>query len=199
MLRFHTHGPCGRINPKCPCMENNVCTKHYPKQFCKSSLEGDDGIAQYRRRAPQDKGQSVESKFKKTTFTLTNRNVVPYNAALLMKYQCHMNLEIASGRGRMIKYLYKYILKGPDYVSFKVVSSSSQDTSDAKQQSDANVNEADAKAGRNEIDEYVSARYLAPPECAWRIFGFIVYLYSPQVVRTDSMVRIKQARSCGAT
>ncbi len=43
-----------------------------------------------------------------------------------MKYQCHMNLEITSGKGRVIKYLYKYVLKGPDYVSFQIVPKSSR-------------------------------------------------------------------------
>ncbi len=98
-------------------MQNDVCTKRYPMQFRKASLEGGNGRAEYRHRGPKDKGQSVKSKFRKQKIKVANRSVVPYNPALLMKYQCHMNLEIASGKGRVIKYLYKYLLKGPDYVS----------------------------------------------------------------------------------
>ncbi len=79
-------------------MENNVCTKHYPMQFRKASVEGDDGRAEYRRRGHKNKAQSVKSKFRKQKIKVTNRNVVPYNPALLMKYQCHMNLEIASAK-----------------------------------------------------------------------------------------------------
>ncbi len=53
-----------------------------------------------------------------------------------------------------------------------------------KQQSDAKSNDdAKSDSGRDEIGEYVSARYLSGPECAWRILGFNLYLHSPQVVR----------------
>ena len=40
-----------------------------------------------------------------------NRNVVPYNAGLLLKYDCHINVEICTSVSS-VKYIYKYIYKG---------------------------------------------------------------------------------------
>ena len=45
--------------------------------------------------------------FKHQMREVDDRWIVPYNAALLLKYECHANLEIASAR-RVVKYLFKY-------------------------------------------------------------------------------------------
>ena len=54
----------------------------------------------------------------KQTVKLDNRWVVPYNPILLLKYQCHVNVEIVGSVGA-VKYLYKYITKGVDRVMVK--------------------------------------------------------------------------------
>lgn len=51
------HGPCGQANPRCPCMQNNMCTKYYPKNFNTTTDIDADGYAAYRRR---DTGRTVE-------------------------------------------------------------------------------------------------------------------------------------------
>ena len=43
--------------------------------------------------------------------------VVPYNAALLLKYNCHINVEVVSTM-KAVKYLYKYIMKGGTRAAF---------------------------------------------------------------------------------
>ncbi|XP_074266504.1 uncharacterized protein LOC141589779 [Silene latifolia] len=48
---------------------------------------------------------------------LNNRWVVPYNPYLLAKYDCHLNVEICS-TFKAVKYMYKYVYKGHDRVSF---------------------------------------------------------------------------------
>ncbi|CAN1162461.1 hypothetical protein LINPERHAP2_LOCUS24514, partial [Linum perenne] len=65
-----------------------------------------NGYAVYRRR---DTGVTAV----KSSRTLDNRCVVPYNRDLVVKYQAHINVEVCH-RGQLIKYLFKYITKGPD-------------------------------------------------------------------------------------
>lgn len=51
------HGPCGSINPDTPCMEDDQCTKKYPKPFMSETQLGADGYPLYRRRNPEDEEQ----------------------------------------------------------------------------------------------------------------------------------------------
>jgi hypothetical protein len=99
------HGPCGVLNNKCTCMQDGECQFWFPRQFCDVTQMGKDSYQVYRRR---DDGQVVEVRNAK----LDNRWVVPFNHSLLMLYNCHINVEICSSI-KTVKYLYKYIYKGP--------------------------------------------------------------------------------------
>ena len=104
------HGPCGAQNPHCVCMENGVCTKRFPKPFQAQTLV-DEATSHptYRRRSPQDGGQTVQKDGK----TINNSWVVPYSPYLSLRYNCHINIEICISP-LAAKYLYKYVTKGPD-------------------------------------------------------------------------------------
>ena len=52
------HGPCGEANPKCSCMMNGKCMKHYPRMFCNNTTMDQNGYALYRRR---NTGRTVEA------------------------------------------------------------------------------------------------------------------------------------------
>ncbi|KAG6629755.1 hypothetical protein CIPAW_14G107300 [Carya illinoinensis] len=92
---------------------------------------------------------------------LDNRWVVPYNPYLLATFDCHINVEIFSTI-KAVKYLYKYVYKGHDRVAFNLVS----------QQTNQQI---------DKIQQFQSARWIAPPEAMWRIYGFIVNEMYPSV------------------
>jgi hypothetical protein len=88
-------------------MKDGKCSKHFPKEFQQETILDKDGFALYMRR---DNGHRV---FKNGKW-LDNRWVVPYNLAMLKKYQGHMNVEWCN-KAQVMKYLFKYVTKGPDF------------------------------------------------------------------------------------
>lgn len=86
---------------------------------------------------------------------LDNRWVVPYNAYLLAKFNCHLNVEICSTI-KVVKYLYKYIYKGHDKVAFHVTQQNDQEDID-------------------EISRFQNARWISAPEAVWRLYGFPMF------------------------
>ena len=145
------HGPCGGDFPNSPCMENSVCTKNFPKDLNPSTKIVHGVFPQYRRR------DTREFVVKRNT-ALDNRSVVPYNKYLLMKYNCHINVEVCASIS-CVKYIYKYIYKGYDCANVEVVDRS------------------------NEILTYLSGRYVSATESIWRIFSFLMHDQSHSIVR----------------
>ncbi|XP_057745614.1 uncharacterized protein LOC130963528 [Arachis stenosperma] len=162
--RFMVHGPCGILNQNSPCMINGKCSKHYPKKFHDSTSFDDDGFPIYMRR---DNGRCIL----KNGLQLDNRHVVPYNRNLLVKYDTHLNVELCN-RSRSVKYLFKYINKGPDRAT-AVISDEHNSTST----SETRIQEHD------EIKAYLDCRYISAAEAAWRIYQFDMFYREPAVER----------------
>ncbi|XP_035837075.1 uncharacterized protein LOC110925357 [Helianthus annuus] len=156
---FMIHGPCGNANMSCPCMVDKQCSKGFPKRFQDTTTIDANGFPLYRRR---DDGRTVV----KNRIELDNRSVVPYNKKLLKKYQAHINVEWCNQAGS-IKYLFKYINKGPDRATVAVLHSD-------------NHNEQHEK---DEIKEYYDCRYISACEASWRIFSYDVNYRYPSVMR----------------
>ncbi|XP_029347974.1 uncharacterized protein LOC103309041, partial [Acyrthosiphon pisum] len=107
------HGPCGTVNPQCPCMVNNSCSKEFPKAYAEETVYiADGGYPKYRR--PND-GRVVLVRGRE----VGNECVVPYNPYLLVKYDAHINVEICTSI-KSVMYIYKYIYKGHDRVTLEV-------------------------------------------------------------------------------
>ena len=124
------HNDCLK-NRGSPCLQKGkdgkckYCKSNFPKDFRDFTTSGNDGYAFVIRR---DHGilsyvdPDVVKKWKEkhpgeTTHPnqRNNRWVVPYNAYLLLKYQCHINIEAVRGI-LAAKYLFKYLFKGENEV-----------------------------------------------------------------------------------
>uniref|UniRef100_A0A0V0HTI7 Putative ovule protein n=1 Tax=Solanum chacoense TaxID=4108 RepID=A0A0V0HTI7_SOLCH len=106
------HGPCGNLDPTRSSMrKQGHCKFKYPKSFADQTSKGKNSYPIYRRRQTGD--------VKVRTQYLDNSWVVPYNPFLLSKFNCHINVEICSDI-RAVKYIYKYICKGHDKITFHI-------------------------------------------------------------------------------
>ncbi|XP_074298196.1 uncharacterized protein LOC141629021 [Silene latifolia] len=159
VLKHMMHGPCGKLDPTCACMKQNK-TKHrckygYPKQFTLETTSNYDGYPEYRRRNTGDNAQIRQH-------TLDNRWVIPYNPYLMSLFDCHSNVEVCSTI-QAVKYLYKYVYKGHDRVSF-------------------NITQTDGPQVIDEREQFQSGRLVSPCEAMWRIYGFDLYEMHPAVM-----------------
>nr|XP_017255632.1 PREDICTED: uncharacterized protein LOC108225307 [Daucus carota subsp. sativus] len=158
---FMIHGPCGFQRKNSPCMKDSKCTKYFPKKYCPETYFDQSGFPVYKRR-------DTKITVRKNNVDLDNQFVVPYNRDLLVKYQCHMNIEICC-HARTLKYLFKYCLKGHDRATVELSTKKKQDTDDSKP--------------IDEIQSYFDGRYICGCEAAYRIFGFDIHYRSVSVHR----------------
>jgi len=144
------HTRCGEHSTSsrpAPCMVEGKCKRHYPKEYSDETTASDnDYYPQYRRRNTSE----------------INRWVVPYNPYLSLKYGAHLNVEICVSYNS-IKYLYKYVYKGPDMVSYALLKEKGKEN--------------------DEILRFQAGRFLTPPEVFWRLFQFEISNNYPSVER----------------
>ena len=140
------------------------CSKDYPKDINEFTYSDNDNdyYPQLRRRSITDDGR----KFLWKGTLLDNSWVVPYNPYLTLKYDAHINVEICIS-AEAVKYLYKYVYKGPDVVSWDIAPDSTK------------------PAVSDETAKYKTARFLTAPESMWRIFGYSLDARYPPVERLE--------------
>nr|XP_027088479.1 uncharacterized protein LOC113709824 [Coffea arabica] len=161
VVKHMLHGPCGSLNPKSPCMrQNHKCKNNYPKDFCDFTKHGKSSYPLSRRR---DDGNSVMIR----DHQLDNRWVILYNAYLLAKYDCHINVEVCSAI-ETVKYVYKYIYKGHDRVIYQ-------------------LNTEQTNKIIDEIKNFQSARWICALEAMWRIFAFDFSAINPAVIQAEDL------------
>eukprot|EP00501_MAST-03F_sp_TOSAG23-6_P001966 GSMAST32.ASY1.ANO1.2050.1 assembled CDS len=135
----------------------------FPKDYCKETKMRDDSFPQYRRRKEEDGGIIAISRGRK----ITNQMIVPYNPFLSLKYNCHINVEVCTSISS-VKYLFKYVYKGHDRIMYEVRASTTDDDSI-----------------RDEIKEYIDARYVSTSEATSRILSHPMYEMYPPVERLE--------------
>nr|GEY96408.1 helicase [Tanacetum cinerariifolium] len=141
------------------------CSKHFPKPFLAETFLDEEGYPHYRRR---DNKVTI----KKGKFTYDDKPVVPHNRYLLLKYNAHINVEWCN-RSKAIKYLFKYLNKGPDRATIVI----QENVKNGNTLTTEHVLEVD------EIKNYLNCRFLAPCEEVWRLFSFDIHYSYPTVMK----------------
>lgn len=90
-----------------------------------------------------------------------------------------MNVEWCNQVGS-IKYLFKYINKGPDRITAHIV-----DPEQKKKQEKQ-------KKDRDEVGEFYNCRYISACEACWRLFGYDIHYRTPSVERLSFHLEHKQ-------
>jgi len=129
-------------------MVNGKCSKCFPKEYRERTDWAEDSYPLYAR--PDN-----SLVFERNGARFTNQYVVPYCPQLLFLFDCHLNVEISAGLGT-VKYLSKYIYKGPDRATMEI-------------------------SGRvqNEIKAHLDSCFIGLTEACWKIFEFNMHGESP--------------------
>lgn len=91
---------------------DKICRNKSPREYVMTASLGENSYPWYRRR---NDGQKVKVK----GHLLDNRWFIPCDPYLTAKYDCHINIEICS-TVKVVKYLYKYVYKGHDRITFSM-------------------------------------------------------------------------------
>jgi len=152
VTKYMLHDPCWANNPQAKYMVNGKYSKHFPKEYRERTDWAENSYPLY---AGLDNGLVFEHNWA----IFTNQYVVPHCPQLLLLFDCHINVEI-SARLRTVKYLSKYIYKGPDRTTMEI-------------------------SGRmqDEIKAHLDSCFIGPTEACWKIFEFNMHGESPAVQR----------------
>lgn len=165
VMRCMIHGPCGDAIPSAPCMVNGKCSKHYPKNFSRTTTRDENSFVIYRRR-------NDGKKYIVNGVEIDNRWVIPYNRDLIVKYNAHINFECCV-RTKLIKCLYKYVHKGPNRATVIVENNVSTTASNGQCSHEVT----------DEVKQYLDCRYVSAIEACWRIYEFELQKQYPSVER----------------
>ena len=154
--QFHIHKPCDTCGDA-SCRQQSsdgTCFREFPKKMMRSTnLPADGGYPLYRRRGQFN---TVVKDHRGIDRVVTDEWVVPFSPFLLLRYRCHLNIEIAASL-LAFKYVNKYVFKAPDSAAVIV----------------------------DEISSYLEGRLLTASEAVFRILGLSLHGEWPPVLAMD--------------
>ncbi|GKC95719.1 uncharacterized protein Tco_1161161, partial [Tanacetum coccineum] len=125
---------------------------------------------------------------------LDNRFVVPHNIDLIVKYDGHINVEWCN-QGTLVKYLFSYLNKGPDRATV-VIEGQRNETNTTPTTTTTNTTTTTTTTNNNtrmsyaailqhqdEIEQYLSCRYISAFESCWHLLGYEMHYRSVAVER----------------
>jgi len=112
VTKYMLHSPCGVDNPQAKCIINGKYNQHFSKKYRERTDWAKNSYLLYTR---PDNGLVFEHNGAR----FTNQYVVLYCPQLLFLFDCYLNVEISARLGS-VKYLSKYIYKGPDRATMEI-------------------------------------------------------------------------------
>jgi hypothetical protein len=146
------HGPCGPDYPNSPCMRDGRCSKNFPKPLQETTILPANSYPLYRRR---DDGRIHIKIVNGREWHFNNGWVIPSNHWGILKYRCHVNVEMTVNI-HSVKYINKYIYKGGDRTTMEIQV--------------------------DEVRQYLNSRYISAPEGMWRILQNELHSQVPAVL-----------------
>ncbi len=161
------HGPCGAVNDNCSCMQigndgKKRCSKDFPREFEERTRLAQNGYPKYRRRTPEEGGNTHTLNVKGEEFKVDNSWVVPYNAVLSLRYNAHLNVEVVTSI-ECVKYICKYTCKGSDRVVITLANGTQKDITN------------------DEVQIHQNGRYISASEAYYRLYEFLIAHRYPSV------------------
>ncbi|KAH7698717.1 Protein Y46B2A.2, partial [Aphelenchoides avenae] len=151
--KHHIHGPNCRTNSRAMCKDaKGLCRWKFPKPYQLATRITDNGRV--------------------STHARTMVDVAPYCPRLLLRFQCHVYVDIVQDH-MATKYLYKYCTKGPDR---------------------ANASITNNTVKYDEINLHLDARCVTPPEAMWRLQGRALIGKSHTVQKLDIHFKGKKVK-----
>uniref|UniRef100_A0AC35EXX2 Helitron helicase-like domain-containing protein n=1 Tax=Panagrolaimus sp. PS1159 TaxID=55785 RepID=A0AC35EXX2_9BILA len=191
VLKLMMHDP-SRCAAQCGMKPSGkLCNKDFPKPWCAGTCVNADGYARTRR---QDDGRIVTIKRNNgRQVDVTNQYVVTHNRYLLLKYNCHINIEHCGGSGAL-KYLHKYLHKGFDKAFISVrekIKVGQKLQRNAKTASTSSSNDPDT-VDYNEFHQFRLLRVLGASESMARILSLPITKQSHVVTELPVHIQDEQ-------